>query len=56
MAKVMNHKRRLRALETSVPSRRRNLVALNALARRGSRFVNKKKQASKDACRQPIPG
>jgi hypothetical protein len=56
MAKAMNHKRRLRALEQNKPQRRRNLVALNALSRRVPHFVNKKKQASKKACRQPIPG
>jgi len=55
MSKAMNHRRRLRSLETSSPAKRRNLVALNAIQRRVYMSVNKKKQASKDACRKSIP-
>lgn len=50
MAKSMNHKRRLRALEAQAPSARRNPLAVAAMMRRSTR-LNKKKQADKMACR-----
>jgi hypothetical protein len=57
MAKPMNHKRRLKALERTRAATPRNEVAV-ALARRGGagagRHTDKKKQASRDACRGKV--
>jgi hypothetical protein len=56
MAKPMNHKRRLKALERTKATLR-NEVAI-ALARRGGagagRHTDKKKRASKNACRGKV--
>lgn len=56
MAKPMNHKRRIKALEQTKVTRR-NGVAV-ALARRGGagagRHTDKKKAASKKACRGKV--
>jgi hypothetical protein len=57
MAKPMNMKRRIKALERTAAARPRDPGAL-ALARRAGagagRHADKKKQASKDACRQKV--
>jgi len=57
MAKPMNHERRLKALERTRAATPRNEVAI-ALARRGGagagRHADKKKQASKNACRGKV--
>jgi hypothetical protein len=56
MAKAMNHKRRLRALEKAQSAARRDPVAL-ALALRRTHVVHpdKRKRNSKRACRAHIP-
>ena len=54
MAKALNRKKRLRALEAAKAPLRRNFMALNAMMRRCPK-LDKKKQAAKLACRQPIP-
>jgi len=54
MAKPLNHTRRLKLLEQSQPQKPRDEAALG-LARRGGagagRHVDRKKQASREACR-----
>jgi hypothetical protein len=52
MAKPMNHKRRLRALESKTPAVRRNPLVLHLVAKQHRVMrLDKKKQASKTACR-----
>jgi hypothetical protein len=50
--KPMNHKRRLKALESMTPRKGRDLNALAMLlARKGGHHGDKRKEASKSACR-----